>query len=107
MPPAAQISRSGRPIHRPPPRDALTLREAQELRDQGGQTSAETSGEESDAPPEPQTDDLVDHEEDASNLLDILKSIPGTQVAYDGDESSGDEQRECQYGCPANRWLET
>lgn len=109
MPPAVQTSRSGRQIHRPLPRDALTLHEAQEQRDLGGQTSDETSGEESVIPPEPHTDDLVDREEDGSNLLDILRSIPGTQLDYDDDEPSGDEagRCECQYDCPPNRWLAT
>lgn len=95
MLPAAQNSRSGRTIRRPL-RDALTLREAQEQRDQGGQTSDETSGDESVTPPEPPTGDSVDREEDGSNLLDIMKSIPGTQVAYDDDESSGDEAGQCE-----------
>ena len=70
--------------------------------------SAETSEDESDTPPEPQTDDFIDHEEDTSNLLDVLRSIPGTQVAYDDDEPSGDEagQCECKYDCPVHQWLE-
>jgi hypothetical protein len=71
--------------------------------------SAETSEDESDTPPEPQTDDFIDHEEDTSNLLDVLRSIPGTQVAYDDDEPSGDEagQCECKYDCPVHQWLVT
>lgn len=109
MPPAARSTRYGRVIHTPPPRDALTLGQAQDLQDQGGPMSAESSGEESVTPPEPQTDDLAGHEEDTSSLLDILRSIPGTQVAYDDDEPSGDEacQCECEYDCPTHRWLVT
>ena len=85
------------------------LAQAQAVWNHGEQLSAESSGEESVTPPEPQTDDLASHKEDMSSLLDILRSIPGTQVAYDDDEPSGDEacQCECQYDCPMHWWLVT
>ena len=66
------------------------------MRNHDGELSAESSGDELCTPPEPQTDKLVGHGEDTSSLLNILKSIPGTQDAYGDDEPSGDEEGPCE-----------
>lgn len=105
MPPAVQNSRSGRPLRRPPPRDPLTVREAQELRERRGQMSTESSGEESVTPPETDTGDCNDHREYAADIVDVLESFPGTQLAHGdgGPYGDGTGQCECQPGCPAHQ----
>jgi hypothetical protein len=105
-------TRGGRRIIAPIPQEAFTLQEAARLRqERREQTAAEplrqerreqTAAEPSDDYPtssEEDPDDLVDREGDDTLVLDVLKSIPGTQTLDEDDDA--DEPKDlggCRFG---------